>query len=125
MSAERIEAKVHKYIAENRVRLESFFVVYDRLRHRHVTRSQFFRALNVALNNTLLVSTNENDALFEKYGRSDGMMNYRAFCDNCSKIERDLEKTPLKPVLGEDLTLNIRRNPLSPAVRTIWLFVCL
>lgn len=112
--AERVESKVHKYITENRVRLEAFFVVYDRLRHRHVTRSQFFRALNVALNNTLLVSREEEEAMFEKYGRSDGTMNYRVFCDNCTKIERNLERTPLKEVWGDDVILDTRRNPLSP-----------
>ena len=37
----RVEAKVYKYAAENRVQLESFFVIYDRLRHRHISRAQF------------------------------------------------------------------------------------
>ena len=85
-----VESKVYTYVAENRVRLESFFVVYDRLRHRHITRSQFFRALNAAMNNTLILSVGEEAAVVDKYGRTDGMINYRAFCDVCTGIQRDL-----------------------------------
>ena len=59
----RVESKVYTYVAENRVRLESFFVVYDRLRHRHITRSQFFRALNAAMNNTQLALNSVTPAI--------------------------------------------------------------
>jgi Ca2+-binding EF-hand superfamily protein len=110
----RVEAKVHKYVAENRVRLESFFVVYDRLRHRHITRAQFFRGLNAAMNNTLLLSLEEEAAVVDKYGRSDGMINYRAFSDNCTMIQRDLEKSPWAEVRNDHQSTNMRRNQLSP-----------
>ena len=111
----RVEAKVSKNVAENRVRLESFFVVYDRLRHRHITRAQFFRALNVAMNNTMMLSLEEEQAIVDKYGRSDGMVNYRAFCDSCTGIQRDLEKSPLSEVREAHQSNNLRRNQLSPA----------
>ena len=110
----RVEAKVRKYVAENRVRLESFFVVYDRLRHRHITRAQFFRGLNVAMNNMLLLSLEEEAALVDKYGRADGQINYRAFSDACTLIQRDLEKSPMADVRDEHQSTNLRRNQLSP-----------
>ena len=110
----RVEAKVYKYVAENRVRLESFFVIYDKLRHRHITRTQFFRGLNVAMNNTLLLTVEEEQALVDKYGRSDGMIHYRAFSDSCTRIQRDLEKSPWAEVRSEHKSTNKRRNQLSP-----------
>ena len=109
-----VESKVYTYVAENRVRLESFFVVYDRLRHRHITRSQFFRALNAAMNNTLILSVGEEAAVVDKYGRTDGMINYRTFCDVCTGIQRDLEKAPWTAVKGEFTNNHQRRNQLSP-----------
>lgn len=51
--------------------------------------------------------------MFEKYGKHDGTMDYRTFCDNCTKIERELERMPLKQIGDEDMILNTRRNPLS------------
>ena len=111
---ERVEAKVHKYVEENRVRLESFFFVYDRLRHRHITRPQFFRALNSAMNNTLLLSLEDEAAIVDKYGREDGMINYRAFSDECTKIQRDLEKSPWAGLRAEHQSTNVRRNQLIP-----------
>jgi len=110
----RVESKVYKYVAENRVRLESFFVIYDRLRHRHISRPQFFRGLNVAMNNTLLLSPDDEQALVDKYGRNDGMVNYRAFSDACTAIQRDLEKTPWQDVRNAHESTNMRRNKLSP-----------
>lgn len=110
----RVEGKVRKYVAENRVRLESFFVVYDRLRHRHISRAQFFRGLNVAMNNMLLLSPEEEQALADKYGRDDGQINYRAFSDSCTLIQRDLEKSPWAEVRNEHQSTNMRRNQLSP-----------
>uniref|UniRef100_A0A7S0VXZ6 EF-hand domain-containing protein n=1 Tax=Hemiselmis tepida TaxID=464990 RepID=A0A7S0VXZ6_9CRYP len=112
--AEALEAKVHRYVTENRVRLESFFFAYDRLRHRHITRAQFLRALNVSLNSSLILSREEELALFAKYSRDDGMINYLAFSDNCTKIQRGLETRPLDHVFEEQMVDNHPRNHLPP-----------
>ena len=79
------------------IRLDGFFFAYDRLRHRHITRAQFLRALNVSMNSSILLSREEELALFAKYSKvvdSQPLMNYQRFCDACTKIQRGLEKAP-------------------------------
>mmetsp|Transcript_26997 Transcript_26997/g.52624 ORF Transcript_26997/g.52624 Transcript_26997/m.52624 type:complete len:517 (+) Transcript_26997:234-1784(+) len=112
--AAALEAKVHRYVTENRVRLESFFFAYDRLRHRHITRAQFLRALNVSLNSSLILTREEELSLFAKYSRDDGMVNYLSFSDNCTKIQRGLELRPQQDVFEEQLVDNHPRNNLAP-----------
>ena len=74
------------------IRLEPFFHVFDRLRHRHVTRHQFFRVLDSATGNVLHLSADEEAALFNHYSRDDGLVNYRAFSDRICDVRRDVEK---------------------------------
>ncbi len=86
--------------------------------------AQFLRALNVALNNSMLISREEEDALCAKYARSDGLINYRNFADNCTFIQRDLEKAPLVSVWDSPLADSHPRNSLSPKVCCVYACRC-
>jgi hypothetical protein len=63
-----------------------------------------------------MITREEEDALCAKYARHDGMIHYRAFTDNCTLIQRDLEKAPLGDVWDTPLADSHPRNPLTPKV---------
>jgi Ca2+-binding EF-hand superfamily protein len=96
------------------VRLIDFFVVYDRLRHRHITQPQFLRALNIATNNTLVLSREDEKALLAKYCNADKMVNYRLFCDQCTRAHKDLEQSPLLEVTIADLSESVVKRRTLP-----------
>ena len=104
------------------IRLEPFFYVFDRLRHRHVTRHQFFRVLDTATGHVLHLSAEEETALFNQYSRDDGLVNYRAFSDRICDVRRDVEKTHAPDGLlddsaatYQDMAAGARGHQLPPA----------
>jgi hypothetical protein len=97
-----------------RVRVEEFFLDFDKLRKGKVTKNQFNSILSM-LNFNL--TREEFTSLTDKYETDDCMFNYKDFCAqiNSAFTTYGIQKVPLaqvKPVTN-DLTIPARRKYLE------------
>jgi len=97
-----------------RVRIDEFFMDFDKLRKGKVTKHQFMSILSM-LNFNL--SQGEFDAIAAKYLTQDGMFNYKDFCAtiNSAFTTYGIQKMPLAQVnpVTVDLTIPARRKYLE------------
>lgn len=77
-----IESRLQHAIVMKRVRVEEFFIDFDKLRKGHVTKTQFESIMSM-LNFNL--TAEEYLSLYEKYKTPEGKFNYVAFCASINK----------------------------------------
>jgi len=109
-----IENRLQHAIVMKRVRVEEFFIDFDKLRKGHVTKTQFESIMSM-LNFNL--TAGEYDALYNKYKTPEGKFNYVAFCAsiNAAFTSYGIQKAPTTKVapVTVDNTVHARRKYLS------------
>lgn len=95
-----IEKRLQAQVVMKRVRIEEFFMDFDKLRKGRVTKNQFEQVLSM-LNFNL--SKEEFDSLTNKYRTStdaEYMVNYHIFCNNINAVftTYGIQKKPTAPV---------------------------
>jgi len=117
---EDIENRLQHAIVMRRVRVEEFFLDFDKLRKGHVTKTQFESILSMLNFNLTAV---EYDSLYGKYKTPDGKFNYVAFCAsiNSAFTSYGIQKDPTKKVAAVtvDNTVHARRKYLDMAPEEI------
>ena len=82
-------------VVMKRVRIEQFFIDYDKLRKGHVTKAQFRSILSMLNFN---FTNEEYDTITNRYETSDPekFFNYNAFCESINKAftSKGLDKVP-------------------------------
>ena len=108
-----IEARLQSHVVMKRVRIEEFFIDFDKLRKGKVTKTQFESIMSM-LNFNL--TKEEFNSLAEKYKTNDPeyMFNYKAFCAsiNAAFTTYNIQKDPVAvvaPVTNENTTLARRK----------------
>lgn len=109
-----IEKRLQATVVMKRVRIEEFFIDFDKLRKGKVTKNQFMSILSM-LNFNL--TKEEFKSLTDKYHTNDNQFNYKDFiaCINSAFTTYGIQKVPLaevKPVTV-DLTVPARRKYLE------------
>ena len=109
-----IECRLQHAIVMKRVRVEEFFLDFDKLRKGHVTKTQFESVLSMLSFN---LTRAEYDSLYEKYKTPEGKFNYVAFCAsiNSAFTSYGIQKDPTKKVAAVtvDNTVHARRKYLD------------
>ena len=109
-----IENRLQHAIVMKRVRVEEFFLDFDKLRKGHVTKTQFESVLSMLSFN---LTAGEYDSLYDRYKTPDGKFNYVAFCAsiNSAFTAYGIQKDPTKKVAAVtvDNTVNARRKYLD------------
>jgi hypothetical protein len=95
-----VETRLQAQVVMKRVRIEEFFIDYDKLRKMKVTRHQFEAILSML---NFKLTKEEFNALADKYKTADGMFNYKDFCANINSAftTYGIQKQPqaqVKPV---------------------------
>jgi len=109
-----VETRLQATVVMKRVRIEEFFLDFDKLRKGRVTKNQFTSILSM-LNFNL---TNEEfRSLSDRYETNDGHFNYKDFCANINSAftTYGIQKAPMtqvKPVTT-DQTIPARRKYLQ------------
>ncbi len=100
--------EVQKLALSRRLRLRGYFLDFDRLNHKRITRSQFDRALGAA---RLPLTTAQVDELKEQYARGENSVDYDTFCREVDTVffVEGLEQFPTKQV-----TLTLQGAELHP-----------
>lgn len=110
-----LEDKIRAHVVMYKIRIEQFFIDFDKLRKGTVTKDQFRRILKLS---GIDVEDYQYDLLVKKYSL-DGTanMDWFTFCKNIDRIftTRGIEKNPLYPVppIGSDSTVPARRHYLK------------
>ena len=89
--------EVQKLCLSKRLRLRGYFLDFDRLNHKRITRSMFDRALG---SSRLPLSTAQVDELKEMYSDGDNSVDYDSFCREVDTVffVEGLEQSPTKQV---------------------------
>ena len=97
-----------------RVRIEEFFIDFDKLRKGKVTKPQFMSILSMMNFN---LTTEEFTSLAQKYATDDSYFNYKDFCSNINSAftTYGIQKHPLTQVapVTVDQTIPARRKYLD------------
>ncbi|PAA77603.1 hypothetical protein BOX15_Mlig010687g4 [Macrostomum lignano] len=115
---QEIEIQIRQLCESRRVRVENFFMDFDKLRSGFVTCNQFLRTLWMNLG--VKLSEEQESALLQKYRAPDGRFNYRRFCDSIDAGRAfrpdDLSVHPSAQIPAASELLGTRRSvrPLSP-----------
>lgn len=109
-----MEVRLQATVVMKRVRIEEFFLDFDKLRKGKVTKPQFMSILSM-LNFNL--TKEEFESLAERYPTEDNLFNYKDFCANINSAftTYGIQKLPLtqvKPVTV-DQTIPARRKYLE------------
>jgi len=89
--------EVQKLCLSKRLRLRGYFLDFDRLNHKRITRSMFDRAIGAS---RLPLSTAQVDELKEMYSDGDNSVDYDSFCREVDTVffVEGLEQSPTKQV---------------------------
>lgn len=99
---------VQKLALTRRLRLRGYFLDFDKLNHKRITRSQFDRAIGAA---RIPLTQAQVDELKEQYALDDNSVDYDSFCREVDTVffVEGLEQSPTKQVTlslaGEQLHL--------------------
>jgi hypothetical protein len=109
-----VETRLQAAVVMKRVRIEEFFLDFDKLRKGRVTKNQFMSILSM-LNFNL--TAEEFKSLADRYETDDGLFSYKDFCANINSAftTYGIQKAPLtqvKPVTV-DQTIPARRKYLE------------
>lgn len=110
-----LEDKIKAHVVMYKIRIEQFFIDFDKLRKGTVSKDQFRRILKLS---GIDLQDYQYDLLVKKYSL-DGTsnMDWFTFCKNIDKIftTRGIEKNPLYvvPPIGSDSTTPARRHYLK------------
>jgi Ca2+-binding EF-hand superfamily protein len=106
MPSESALKTVQKLCLSKRLRLRGYFLDFDRLNHKRVTRSMFDRAMG---STRLPLTTAQVDELKDQYSNGDNSVDYDSFCREVDTVffVEGLEQSPTKQVRltlqGEEL----------------------
>ena len=109
-----VETRLRAAVVMKRVRIEEFFLDFDKLRKGKVSKSQFQSILSML---SFRLTQEELDSLSDRYSTEDGMFNYKDFCAsiNSAFTTYGIQKEPLAIVnpVTIDLTIPARRKYLD------------